>query len=109
MPWLVRDEVVLASLEVPTTRSGRARGLLGRDSFDGAIYLRPCRSVHTLRMRFPIDVAFVDAEMCVVRIVRLVPHRMTRPCWRARGVVEAPAGSFSSWGLHVGDQLEVEQ
>jgi uncharacterized protein len=109
MAWLVRDDEVLASLEVATTRRDRARGLLGRDGIDGAIYLAPCRSVHTMRMRFPIDVAFVDADMVVVRVVQLRPGRVTRPCWRARGVVEAEAGSFASWELRRGDVLEVRE
>ena len=107
MPWLVRDDVVLASLEVAAGRAARAKGLLGRDGLDGAILLRPCRSVHSFRMRFPIDVAFLDADMTVVRTSRLVPNRVTPPCWSARAVVEAEAGSFASWGLNIGDQLEV--
>jgi uncharacterized protein len=105
--WLVRDDEVLASLEVAGNRRERARGLLGRDGIEGAIYLAPCRSVHTLRMRFPIDVAFVDDDMVVRRVVQLRPGRLTRPCWHARGAVEAEAGSFAAWNLRVGDQLEV--
>lgn len=109
MAWLVRDDEVLASLEVASTRRSRAHGLLGRDGFDGAIYLAPCRSVHSLRMRFALDVAFVDADMQVVRVLRLRPGRITRPSWRAHGVVEAEAGCFASWDLRVGDQLEVRE
>lgn len=107
MAWLVRDDEVLASLDVATTRRDRARGLLGRDGIDGAIYLAPCRSVHTFRMRFPIDVAFVDGNMEIVRVVQLRPGRIARPCWRARGVIEAEAGCFASWDLGVGDIVEV--
>ncbi|MGY6501369.1 MAG: DUF192 domain-containing protein [Acidimicrobiales bacterium] len=109
MAWLVRDDEVLASLEVPSTRRARARGLLGRDGIEGAIFLAPCRSVHSLRMRFPLDVAFVDADMRVVRMRRLRPGRVTLPCWKARGVIEAEAGCFASWDLHVGDELEVRE
>lgn len=109
MAWLVRDGEVLASLEIARTRRQRARGLLGRDGIDGAIYLTPCRSVHTLRMRFPIDVAFVDDDLVVRRVVQLPPGRVTRPCLRARGAIEAEAGSFASWGLTVGDVLEVRE
>lgn len=107
MAWLVRDDEVLASLEVARGRAARAKGLLGRDGIDGAILLAPCRSVHTFRMRFPIDVAFLDGDMVVVRTTRLEPNRLTSPCWSSRSVVEAEAGAFASWGLRVGDQLEV--
>lgn len=109
MAWLVRDDEVLASLEVAHTRRERARGLLGRDGIEGAIYLAPCRSVHTLRMRFPIDVAFVDRDLVVRRVVRMRPGRVSRPCLRAHGVIEAEAGSFASWGLAPGDVLEVRE
>lgn len=109
MAWLVRNDEVLASLEIAETRRDRARGLLGRDGIDGALYLAPCRSVHTLRMRFPIDVAFVDADMRVVRTVAMPPWRVSRPCWSARGVIEAEAGSFAHWELVEGDTLEVRR
>lgn len=97
---------MLASLEVAATRSSRRTGLLGRDSFDGALLLVPARSVHSLRMRFPIDVAWLDADLTVLRTTSLRPWRVTRPVVRARSVVEAEAGSFARWGLQVGDQLE---
>jgi uncharacterized membrane protein (UPF0127 family) len=32
---------------------------------------------------------------------------MSVPRWRARTVLEAEAGAFERWGLHVGDKLEL--
>jgi uncharacterized membrane protein (UPF0127 family) len=107
MPWLVADGRVLASVEIAEAYHSRAKGLLGRDGIDGALLLRPARSVHSFGMRFPIDVAFCDADLYVLDIVSLRPHRMTRPRWRARAVIEAEAGAFDRWGVHVGDQVEV--
>jgi uncharacterized membrane protein (UPF0127 family) len=106
--WLLRDGEVLASLEVAESRRDRRRGLLGRDSIDGAILLRPARSVHTLGMRFPIDVAFCDSDLRVVRIVRMPRRRVSRVVWRARAVIEAEAGAFARWHLRPGDELEVK-
>ena len=106
--WLVRDGTVLASLEIADTRAARMRGLLGREEFAGALLLRPARSVHTLRMRFPIDVAFLDADLVVLRAMTMVPWRVTLPVLGARAVLEAEAGAFRSWGLTVGDQLDVK-
>lgn len=111
MPWLVTrdtaDPRVLASAEVADTREARRRGLLGRDTMDGAIVLRPCRWVHTLGMRFPIDVAFLDEDGVVVKTMLMHRNRMGIPVWRARSVIEASAGAFARWGLRVGDQLDV--
>jgi uncharacterized membrane protein (UPF0127 family) len=107
MPWLVADGRVLASVEIAEAYRTRAKGLLGRDGIDGALLIRPARSVHSFGMRFPIDVAFCDADLYVLDIVVLRPHRTTLPRWRARAVIEAEAGAFDRWGVRVGDQVEV--
>jgi hypothetical protein len=98
----------LASLEIAESRRDRRRGLLGRDGIEGAILLRPARSVHTVGMRFPIDVAFCDADLRVVRVVRMPRHRVSRLVWRSRAVIEAEAGAFDRWKLRPGDELEVK-
>ena len=108
MAWLVRDGEVLATLEVAGSHRARARGLLGRDDFDGALLLQPAKSVHTLGMRFPIDVAFVDKDLVVLRIVTMPRWRLGLPVFKAHGVIEAEAGAFGHWNLKVGDQLEIK-
>ena len=108
MPWLLRDGEVLAALEVADTLAERFKGLLGRDGIDGALLLRPAKSVHTLGMRFPIDVAFCDRDLVVVDTVCLPPYRLARPRLRSRAVLEAEAGAFERWRLRAGDRLEIE-
>lgn len=105
--WLVRDGIVLASLEIPRGRKARARGLLRRPGIEGAMLLRPARSVHSFGMRFDLDVAFIDADDIVIRTLQLHRHRITPPVWRARAVLEAEAGSFGHWELKIGDRIEV--
>ncbi len=107
MAWLLRDGDVLASLELPTSAGGRTRGLLGRDQLEGAILLRPALSVHTLGMRFPIDVAYCDRDLVVLETVTMARGRIGRPRLRARAVLEAEAGRFAHWDLRPGQQLEV--
>ncbi|MGH8973049.1 MAG: DUF192 domain-containing protein [Acidimicrobiia bacterium] len=109
MAWLVRQGDVLASLEIPSRARGRARGLRGRDEFEGALMLRPCRQVHTFGMRFPVDVAFCDPAGMVLRVATLPAGRVSRPVWKAGFVVEARAGAFERWGLVPGDQLEIRE
>ena len=108
MAWLLRDGEVLAAVEMATSRGDRFRGALGRDHLEGALVLRPARSVHTLGMRFAIDVAFCDRELVVVTTKSMVPHRVGLPRWRARSVIEAEAGAFERWRLRPGDQLELQ-
>ena len=109
MPWLLRDEQVLAAVEVATARRDRMRGLLGRDGIDGALLLQPAKSVHSFGMRFPIDVAFCDRRMVVLRTVSMAPNRLTRVSIRCHCIIEAELGAFERWKLHAGDQLEVRE
>jgi uncharacterized membrane protein (UPF0127 family) len=106
---LLREGEVLASLEVARRRRDRLQGLLRRDGIEGALLLEPARSVHTIGMRFPLDVAFCDADLTVVKVVRIGRHRMSLPVLRARSVIEAEAGAFARWELHPGDKLEVKE
>ena len=108
MPWLVAEEHVVASLEVADTRAARRRGLLGRDGIEGALWLSPARSVHTIRMRFAIDVAHVDADMTVISVVTMVPGRVGRWRYRARHVIETEAGALRHWGIEPGVTVDVK-
>ena len=112
MAWLVREGGdVLASAEVARGVWERTRGLLGRDreAVTGALVLRPCRQIHTLGMRFPIDVAFCDRHGRVLRTRTVAPWRVTRLVWRSGFVVEAAAGAFDRWQLRPGDTIEVKE
>ncbi len=108
MAWLLRDGEVLASLEVADSPRARRRGLLGRDGIEGALLLRPAKSVHTIGMRFPLDVAWCDRDLVVLRVARVPRNRVTRPLARATAIIEAEAGSFARWELTAGDQLELQ-
>ena len=104
--WLVCGEHVLASLTVASSRREKRKGLLGRDGFEGALLIEGTKSVHTLGMRFAIDVAHLDGDGVVLKLATMPPWRIGMPVGAARSVVEAEAGSFERWGVSVGDTLE---
>ncbi|MGQ4414766.1 DUF192 domain-containing protein [Streptomyces sp. SAS_269] len=99
---------VTVPLEMATSYRARTRGLLGRDSLAGAMLLSPASSVHTFRMRFPIDVAYLDRGLTVLAVHTMKPGRLGRPRLRARHVLEAEAGAMAGWGLVAGARVEVE-
>jgi uncharacterized membrane protein (UPF0127 family) len=99
----------LCRVEVASDRRARMRGLLGRDGIDGAMFFPHEAAVHTLRMRFPIDVAFLDKERNVLDVATMPPGRIGRPRLRARSVLEGEAGSFAGWGLTVGSRVEISE
>jgi uncharacterized protein len=89
----------------------RFRGLLGRKELaeSEGLLIRPASSVHTLFMRFPIDVVFLDRELTVLKVrTRMRPWR-TAARFRARSVLELTAGECERLGLEVGDRLAFVQ
>lgn len=104
---LLCDGDVVAPVEVAASFRARTRGLLGRDGIDGAILLSPSASVHTFRMRFPIDVAYLTKDMRVLSVVQMKPGRLGMIRLRARHVLEAEWGAFERWGIRANARLDV--
>ncbi|GGX89589.1 DUF192 domain-containing protein [Streptomyces hiroshimensis] len=95
-------------LEIAASYRARTRGLLGRDGIDGALLLTPAGSVHTFRMRFAIDVAYLDRHLRVLAVHTMKPGRLGAPRLRSRHVLEAEAGAMERWGLRAGVRVTVE-
>lgn len=72
----------------------RLRGLIGR-ALPGpgqGLWIEPCRAVHSLAMRGPVDLVFVDRSRRVLAVrARLAPWRMAA-CPRAFSTIELRAG-----------------
>lgn len=98
------DERTSLALAVRTAR--KARGLLLTAPNDKALLLMPCNDVHTVGMRHPLDVAFVDGEGRVVETHRSVgPLRRLRNT-KAVAVVERFACCDTPW-FAIGDQVMI--
>jgi uncharacterized membrane protein (UPF0127 family) len=87
----------------------RLRGWLGRarPAPGEALWLYPCWAVHTLGMRFPIDVLFLDANGRVLQVVHRLPPWRVRLHWAARSVVELPPGEAQFRLLRPGSRLDL--
>ncbi|MGP3984221.1 DUF192 domain-containing protein [Streptomyces sp. KR80] len=94
-------------LEIAASYRARTRGLLGRDGVEGALMLTPAGSVHTFRMRFAIDVAYLDRDLQVIALRTMRPGRLGLPRLRSRHVLEAEAGAMEQWGLRPGSRVEI--
>jgi uncharacterized membrane protein (UPF0127 family) len=106
----VRGQDTGVKVSMTETARERMRGLLGRNElpFDEALLLRQCRSIHTFRMRFAIDVLFLDRHERVVAIHHDVPKRRMLLNLRATQTLEMSAGAARRHGLVVGDSLAFE-
>lgn len=105
---VTRGRLLADRAEEATTFLRRLVGLMGRRSLaEGeGLLIRPCNAIHTLFMRIPIDVAFLDARGAVVKQLHaLAPWRATPPCAHARSVLELPAGTLAASGTQPGDRL----
>ena len=86
----------------------RLRGMLARPApLPGeGLLLSPCRSIHMYGMRYPLDVAFLNAAGRVVASYpALRPGGRTRWHRQATHALELPAGTLESSGTRVGDVL----
>ena len=96
-------------LEIATSYRARTRGLLGRDGIDGAMLLTPASSVHTFRMRFALDVVYLDRRSTVLAVRTMKPGRLGAPRLRSRHVLELEAGEAERRGLRPGVTVHIEQ
>lgn len=100
--WSVRAERAVRVV-------ARMRGLLGRASLGpgAALLIERCGAVHTVGMRFALDLVFLDRGWRVVRVARDVrPGRlMVWGGWRAARVIECEAGCADVGQLAAGSVL----
>lgn len=93
---------------VTVARSFLARtiGLIGRSWVIPMLFPR-CHSIHTFFMRFPVDIACLDLNHRVIRVMPGVrPWRVVAGGRRTHSILELPAGALRKRGIGVGDQIE---
>jgi uncharacterized membrane protein (UPF0127 family) len=106
-----RGSVLGERIDVADTSLTRMKGLLGRKGLDPGtgLLIIPSQAVHTLGMRFPIDVLFLDKHCRVLHVQpSLVPYRLSGLHWKARSVLELPPGVIALSSTAVGDELLIE-
>lgn len=106
-----RAAVLADRADIADTASARNRGLLKRSGLEAGegLWIVPCEGVHTVGMKFPIDVVFLNRKKKVVKIKRAMKKWRLSMCLRAHSVLELPSGRCDSVGTAVGDQLEFEK
>jgi hypothetical protein len=89
------ERIELVGIEVPVATGVRSRllglALLDRDRAGAGLLIPGCRSVHTLGMRFPLDLLFLDEDRRVVELRRGVPPGRFIRCAAAIAVLEVPS------------------
>lgn len=96
--------------KVASSPWSRFWGLMGKRALpEGeALLIEPCYSVHTMFMRFPIDVVFLDGEQGVMKVADALKPFRASVCRGARRVLEMRSGDAARAGIVVGDRLRIE-
>lgn len=85
----------------------RMRGLLGRAPLapGEGLLIDACSMVHTIGMRYALDLIFLDATGHVQKLVHNVKPLRCAGAFTAKATLELPAGSLATLRLHLGEQL----
>ena len=108
---LTKDVSLADRAEVADSSAKRRTGLLKHEGLapGGGLWIAPCEGIHTIGMKFPIDVLFLNRQRRVVKIRASMGKWRLALSLRAHSVLELPAGTIAETGTAVGDQLEVER
>jgi uncharacterized membrane protein (UPF0127 family) len=88
----------------------RLIGLLKRKHLgpEEALWLMPSKGIHTIGMKFPIDVLFLNRGHQVLGLMSgMLPYRVSAVHLRGYSVLELPNGTIKKSQTEVGDQLEI--
>jgi uncharacterized membrane protein (UPF0127 family) len=100
----------LSGVEIANSFVSRGLGLIGRKDFGdrNGLLLKNTGAIHTFFVRFPIDVAFLDKDFKVLKIVEnLKSFRLSPIVWKAKHTLELPQGSIKQHSLKVGSQIDI--
>lgn len=91
------------------TSWSRLRGLLGRPPLrpdaEEALLLSPCGAVHTLGMRYALDIIFLDKSGRVLDCHAALPPGRMRGCRGAWRTVELSSGGLARLQPQPGEEL----
>jgi uncharacterized protein len=87
----------------------RFRGLMFTRTFPsgGALYIKPCRSIHTFFMNYAIDVMYLDANFQIVGLdIAVPPGKVGKSYKDAKSVVELPANKVLETETKIGHYIK---
>src|SRR5260370_40661315 len=107
-----RGTCLAENIRVAGSHWARLRGLIGTtESGFGpgkGLWIVPCHGVHTLAMRFPLDLIFLDRFGNVLSLEENVkPWRLAPFRFRAASVLELPGGTIRKSATAIGDKIEI--
>jgi uncharacterized protein len=105
-----RGIVLAETVETAFDSRTRRTGLLGRDALaaDAVLAIAPSNAVHTIGMRFPIDVLFITRAGRVTKRILGLRRMRIAASLSAFAVLEFAAGHPAVAATAVGDEVQIE-
>ncbi|MCP3668885.1 MAG: DUF192 domain-containing protein [Gammaproteobacteria bacterium] len=109
-----QQQQVLAKLSgVNKTESitERTKGLLGKQELleNDGIWITPCNSIHTLGMKYALDIIYINRKGVIKKTVSQMRPRRVSLCLGAHGTIELKSGTIDRIGIKIGDRVEWQQ
>ena len=96
----------IENIEKTESMAERNKGLLGRKTFQSSgLWITPCNSVHTIGMKFAIDLVYLSKHQQVVKTVSNVKAWRTSIAITAKSIIEFPLGTIDTHHLKKGLQI----
>lgn len=107
-----KSEQIIAEVNVADSFFKRLFGLLPSNELgsDSGLLIIPCKQVHTVHMKYAIDVIFLSKQNAVVHIEHdMKPNKMTKYYKEAKSVLEISSGVAKQKEIEIGDTLTIER
>lgn len=105
------DATVIRNADVTTKFAERFKGLMFVQSIPDnyGLLIKPCKQIHMLNMKFPLDVIYLSADNKVVHIDENIrPGQIGKTIKEAQCVIEVNSGTCARCGINIDDILTVE-
>ena len=105
-----KNTIIVGNLLVADCFWSRLKGLMGkRDMLENdGLLIVPCNSVHSMFMRFPIDLLFLDRDLNIIKIIESFKPWKATPIFRGcHQVIELRAGVAAKKGVSANDKLVI--
>lgn len=105
-----KDSIIAENGKIAISFLSRLKGLMFKKELKKgeALIIKPCNSIHTFFMNFPIDVVFMNKNDKVVKVIeRMKPYRISKIYFKANYVIELPVDTIKSSKTAEGDIIEI--
>jgi len=110
---LVNDSngnIIADSLEEANTFWKRFKGLMFTEKLakGKALFFKPCKSIHTFFMKYPIDVIYLRKDLTIIAVDEgIAPFKIGKLNFGVDAVIEMPAGTLKQTQTQIGHKLTI--